>query len=165
MSAALDAAMHTVWLHGDWFWLTRSMTTEEKEAAAAAVRRHDVGTGEPGGPIDDRELRWWEPQYRYTPAGVDTWRIAVGARVEAERVDYGRWVGEVRRRGAQTVQLSHCHRTGCTRTATFTFDQILRVVSSPVDVALARLDAADPEQKEARHGRRHHFDRYRQLDR
>lgn len=149
----LDAAMHSVWLHGDWFWLTRWMTTGQREAAADAVHRHEATAEEADAPgdagISDRGLRWWAPEYRYNAHGVDTWRIAGGARVEAERPDCGRWNGEVRRRGAQTVQLSHCHRSACTRTATFTFDQIVRVLASPVDSTLARLDAAPDTTKEA----------------
>lgn len=40
----LDAVMHSVWLHGNWRYLTKQMTTEEKEAAWAAVLRHDALT-------------------------------------------------------------------------------------------------------------------------
>lgn len=53
----LDAAMHSVWLHGKWRWLTRNMTTEEKEAAADAVDRHNATW-----PEADRGAlveRWW----------------------------------------------------------------------------------------------------------
>jgi len=59
-SAALDSAMHSVWLHGYWRFLTRKMTTEEREAAASAVERHNRTQ-----PPDDRTdhtrtgLRWW----------------------------------------------------------------------------------------------------------
>jgi hypothetical protein len=55
--AALDSAMHSVWLHGNWWWLTRNMTTPEKEAAADAVDRY-TATRPPwdrGLPVD----RWW----------------------------------------------------------------------------------------------------------
>jgi hypothetical protein len=57
----LDGAMHSVWLHGDWFWLTRHMTTPEKDAAADAVERYARSAHDP----DDGEwepipsLRWW----------------------------------------------------------------------------------------------------------
>ena len=58
----LESAMHSVWLHGDWRWLTRKMTTEEREAAADAVQRYSdyVSQDEDEefrGPITD--LRWW----------------------------------------------------------------------------------------------------------
>lgn len=53
----LDAAAHSVWLHGDWRWLTRNMTVEEREAFADACDRH-TATWPPdaqGSPVD----RWW----------------------------------------------------------------------------------------------------------
>lgn len=61
---AVDAAMHSVWLHGDWRYLTKKMTTEEREAAADAVQRYHLelnaydGTEEPL-PLSDEDLRWW----------------------------------------------------------------------------------------------------------
>jgi hypothetical protein len=52
-----DAAWHSVWLHGDWRWLTKNMTTPEREHAADAVQRYSTHL-EPDEPeIDD--LRWW----------------------------------------------------------------------------------------------------------
>lgn len=57
-----DAAWGSVWLHGDWKWLTKNMTTAERELAADAVARwsaalnaddNDLEAGEPDG------LRWW----------------------------------------------------------------------------------------------------------
>lgn len=57
-----DAAWGSVWLHGDWRWLTKNMTTPEREHAADAVARwsaalhaedNDLEAGEPEG------LRWW----------------------------------------------------------------------------------------------------------
>lgn len=57
-----DGAWHSVWLHGDWRWLTRNMTTEQREHAADAVARYSAylaqqdnepGRGEP------EDLRWW----------------------------------------------------------------------------------------------------------
>ena len=57
----LEAAMHSVWLHGNWRWLTRNMTTEQREAAADAVQRYsdwmDRDDGELGSNVLD--LRWW----------------------------------------------------------------------------------------------------------
>lgn len=59
----LDSAMHSVWLHGDWRWLTQKMTSEEREAAAAAVERYhavlDATDPDPMGPLDPSGLRWW----------------------------------------------------------------------------------------------------------
>jgi hypothetical protein len=58
--------MHSVWLHGNWRFLTMKMTTEEREAAAAAVQRHtaarnaeNAGAVDDFGPIDDEHLRRW----------------------------------------------------------------------------------------------------------
>lgn len=57
-----DSAWGTVWLHGKWQWLTKNMTTPERELAADAVARwsaalnaddEDLEAGEPEG------LRWW----------------------------------------------------------------------------------------------------------
>lgn len=59
----LDAAIHAVWLHGDWLLLTRFMTTEEREALADGVARHSRvlseadGSSEPAG--EPSGLRWW----------------------------------------------------------------------------------------------------------
>jgi hypothetical protein len=58
---ALDSAMHSVWLNADWHFLTRKMTTDEREAAADAVDRyHRLIADEDGDlalPITG--LRWW----------------------------------------------------------------------------------------------------------
>lgn len=53
----LDSAMHSVWLHGNWRWLTKNMTTEEREAAADAVDRYGttLDPSEPREPVS----RWW----------------------------------------------------------------------------------------------------------
>lgn len=62
----LDAAMHSVWLHGDWRRLTGRMTTEQREAAADAVDRYQAVLNEASrergifaGPLDPTHLRWW----------------------------------------------------------------------------------------------------------
>lgn len=59
--AHLDSAMHSVWLHGKWRWLTQNMTTEEREAAVSAIERHwaatDLATGDP---VPHSNLRWWD---------------------------------------------------------------------------------------------------------
>lgn len=59
--ANLDSAMHSVWLHGKWRWLTQNMTSEEREAAVRAIERHwaatDLATGDP---IPHSNLRWWD---------------------------------------------------------------------------------------------------------
>jgi hypothetical protein len=59
--APADGAMHSVWLHGKWRWLTSKMTTEQREAAADAVQRYSDWLGQqddelPGEVLD---LRWW----------------------------------------------------------------------------------------------------------
>ncbi|MFB7359607.1 hypothetical protein [Streptomyces gardneri] len=57
-----DGAWGSVWLHGNWKWLTSQMSTPEREHAADAVARWsddlaredgEEGRGEPEG------LRWW----------------------------------------------------------------------------------------------------------
>lgn len=52
-----DAAWHSVWLHGNWAWLTKNMTTPEREHAADAVQRYSSHL-EPDEPEIDG-LRWW----------------------------------------------------------------------------------------------------------
>lgn len=58
----LDSAMHSVWLLGDWRFLTSKMTSEEREAAAAAVERHGavMDADDPEvGPVERTSIRWW----------------------------------------------------------------------------------------------------------
>lgn len=60
---AADGAWYSVWLHGNWRWLTQNMTTEQREHAAAAVERcwehlHE-GTGDGVDPDTVTDLRWW----------------------------------------------------------------------------------------------------------
>jgi len=52
-----DAAWHSVWLHGNWGWLTQNMTTAEREHAADAVQRYSTHL-EPDEP-ELGDLRWW----------------------------------------------------------------------------------------------------------
>ncbi|MFE9812343.1 hypothetical protein [Streptomyces sp. NPDC005548] len=52
-----DGAWHSVWLHGDWRWLTQNMTTPEREHAADAVARYSLHL-EPDEP-EIEGLRWW----------------------------------------------------------------------------------------------------------
>jgi hypothetical protein len=57
-----DAAWHSVWLHGNWRYLTKNMTTTEREHAADAVQRYDnylaaIDEDADRGGIDG--LRWW----------------------------------------------------------------------------------------------------------
>ncbi|MFF8250108.1 hypothetical protein [Streptomyces griseus] len=60
-----DAAWHSVWLHGKWSWLTKNMTTPEREHAADAVQRYSnhladfdgTDSTEPHAELDG--LRWW----------------------------------------------------------------------------------------------------------
>jgi hypothetical protein len=57
---ALDGACHSVYLNGRWFWLTRQMSTEDREAFADACDRYGQHL-EP----DDPGLvpRWWRDDY------------------------------------------------------------------------------------------------------
>ncbi|GAA0719322.1 hypothetical protein Drose_05645 [Dactylosporangium roseum] len=59
-----DGAWASVWLHGDWRWLTKKMTTEERTAAADAVERDWARTeaDDPGltHEASREDLRWWE---------------------------------------------------------------------------------------------------------
>lgn len=55
----LDGAMHAVWLHGQWRWITQKMSTEEREAAVAAVVRYSRSIGEGKPPLEPDGLRWW----------------------------------------------------------------------------------------------------------
>lgn len=56
-----DDAWGSVWLHGKWSWLTKNMTTPERELAADAVERWNQRLCRIDGL--DREplegLRWW----------------------------------------------------------------------------------------------------------
>ncbi|MFD1278045.1 hypothetical protein [Streptomyces kaempferi] len=52
-----DAAWHSVWLHGNWRYLTKQMSTPEREHAADAVQRYSSHL-EPDEPEIDG-LRWW----------------------------------------------------------------------------------------------------------
>lgn len=60
--AVNDAAWGSVWLHGKWSWLTKNMTTPERELAADAVARWSAGLAVEDGQPDRGEpegLRWW----------------------------------------------------------------------------------------------------------
>jgi plasmid stability protein len=57
-----DAAWHSVWLHGNWRWLTKNMTTPEREHAADAVARYGqhLDTLDGCDRFEEPEgLRWW----------------------------------------------------------------------------------------------------------
>jgi len=57
-----DAAWGSVWLHGDWRWLTKNMTTPEREHAADAVARWSAALNAEDNDLEDGEpegLRWW----------------------------------------------------------------------------------------------------------
>jgi hypothetical protein len=59
-ASPLDGAIYSIWLHGDWRWLTRNMTTEQREAAAAAFRRYEATIDDDDlERIGDESLRWW----------------------------------------------------------------------------------------------------------
>lgn len=54
---ALDGALHSVWLHANWEWVTKKMDEDEREAAADAVQRHHerIDPDEPA----TSSVRWW----------------------------------------------------------------------------------------------------------
>ena len=57
-----DDAWGTVWLHGNWPWLTGRMSTPEREHAADAVARWSARLAEEDGDLERGEpdgLRWW----------------------------------------------------------------------------------------------------------
>ena len=57
-----DAAWGSVWLHGDWKWLTQNMPTPERELAADAVARWSADLAAEDGDLEREEpegLRWW----------------------------------------------------------------------------------------------------------
>lgn len=56
-----DSAWHSVWLHGKWDWLTKNMTTKERETAADAVQRYSNHLAAIDGrtPEELDGLRWW----------------------------------------------------------------------------------------------------------
>lgn len=56
-----DAAWHSVWLHGNWRWLTKNMTTPEREHAADAVDRYSahLNAEDPDLEAEIADLRWW----------------------------------------------------------------------------------------------------------
>lgn len=55
----LDGAMHSVWLHGKWRWLTEQMTTAQREAAWAAVKRHSAIINDGTGNELSDVSAWW----------------------------------------------------------------------------------------------------------
>lgn len=57
-----DEGWHSVWLHGNWRFLTKHMPTPEKEHAADAVARYSRHL-EPDEPDLDG-LRWWREASR-----------------------------------------------------------------------------------------------------
>ncbi|MFD7867992.1 hypothetical protein [Streptomyces sp. NPDC059783] len=57
-----DAAWHSVWLHGNWSWLSKNMATPEREHAADAIQRYSDHLGSLDGEQRFEELdglRWW----------------------------------------------------------------------------------------------------------
>lgn len=57
-----DAAWGSVWLHGNWQYLTKQMTTPEREHAADAVARWSAALHADDPELDREEpegLRWW----------------------------------------------------------------------------------------------------------
>jgi hypothetical protein len=64
--AVLGQGMHTVWLHSKWRWLTQQMTTEEREAAWAAVKRYNAAM-DPDEPLTDDPWVWWRDTAEVKP--------------------------------------------------------------------------------------------------
>jgi hypothetical protein len=58
----LDYAMWTVFLVGNWRWVTEKMTTEEREAAVAACMRYDrwMARQEGQAPHPRSHYVWWD---------------------------------------------------------------------------------------------------------
>jgi hypothetical protein len=58
-------AWHSIWLHGNWRYLTQKMTTLEREYAANCVAEHAVLLasldGRPGRD-EPTDLRWWRDE-------------------------------------------------------------------------------------------------------
>lgn len=54
----LESAMHSVWLHGNWRFLTSKMTTPEKEATWAAVKNYSRHLND-GEELEDGDWTWW----------------------------------------------------------------------------------------------------------
>lgn len=57
----LSEAMSSVWLHGNWRWLTGHMTAQEKTAAADAVDRAHMAIKDDDECAAIRADRWWLP--------------------------------------------------------------------------------------------------------
>jgi chromosome segregation ATPase len=57
-ATVLDRAMHTVWLHINWRYVTSQMTTDEKEATWAAVKRYNAAI-DADEPLTDANWVWW----------------------------------------------------------------------------------------------------------
>lgn len=57
-----DGAWGSVWLHGNWKWLTKNMATPDREHAADAVARWSAALAKDDGDLERGEpdgLRWW----------------------------------------------------------------------------------------------------------
>lgn len=78
----LDAAMQSVWLHGNWRYLTEQMTTDEREAAALAVERAWAATDD-GEDLPSVNLRWWADPYEEIDAAVEQLQAALDGQNEA----------------------------------------------------------------------------------
>ncbi|MFF8840525.1 hypothetical protein [Streptomyces sp. NPDC015130] len=57
-----NGAWHTVWLEGRWAWVTKKMTTEQREFAADRVAAYSAFLAAVDGEVERAEpegLRWW----------------------------------------------------------------------------------------------------------
>lgn len=59
MRSDIEGAMHSVWLHGNWRFLTEKMTTAQREAAWAAVKRYSARVDPDAEPLRDEDGVWW----------------------------------------------------------------------------------------------------------
>ncbi|ARX81496.1 hypothetical protein SMD44_00894 [Streptomyces alboflavus] len=65
LDTAENGAWHSVWLHGNWRYLTRNMTTPEREHAARCVEAYDRHLAEVDGEpfrSGPQGLRWWRSE-------------------------------------------------------------------------------------------------------
>ena len=67
--------LHSTWLHGNWYRLTKPLTTVEKEAFANAVEAASARLMTPDDGVEVE--RWWRPDY--SPINRLAQRIAAKA--------------------------------------------------------------------------------------
>lgn len=69
----MDSVLGGIWLHGSWFRLTVHLTTDEKEAFWAAIKRWrkrlDIEADQGHTPMSDAMHCWWRQGYTGPPVG------------------------------------------------------------------------------------------------